>query len=470
MFIHPVMNDLCCLCVGLFSTPVIIDGQFEDWSGSEAPDTWLVEGASNKDYVFLHLQHPGPPRVIQHLDETLQLAIDLDGRTSTGCTDGSFQGCELILEMSPSKKGKAGGGVTARSWKDGGKWVNGSPYDFGFVMAPTFASREHEIRLDKSSLPNNGKRMRVVLQSGDDNPVITDFKQRSSGKVTAKRQSIPTTDADDIRVASWNIEFGGLLKRADTVKALLESLAPDILLIQELEDDQDEEAVSNFLDSLTTNDDWTVSMSPAGSGLRSAVATRLKAEPVDTFNRVTRSDAPGRTIRVAGLLIDDGNGLPILAVSLHLKCCGGLNEREDLTRISEVLSIREAISEAVAEHQPSGLVIGGDFNLVASPVPLDILRIDGQSMLGQSHQGNLDLSTPYHLDGRDTYTWYNAGSPYTPGRLDFILTGGELEQSDAFILDTSDLSTNEKRSLPANATRVASDHLPVVVDIKTVRP
>ena len=83
-------------------------------------------------------------------------------------------------------------------------------------------------------------------------------------------------------------------------------------------------------------------------------------------------------------------------------------------------------------------------------------------MLGDAREGDLFMTTPFHLDGQDMYTWYNSESTFTPGRLDYILIGGDLEQSDAFVLDTSDLDGRDKNMA---STREASDHLPVVVDV-----
>ncbi|MEE2907786.1 MAG: endonuclease/exonuclease/phosphatase family protein [Planctomycetota bacterium] len=453
----------------LLSEGPVIDGQFKDWPEMTEARSWTIQGTSDGDAIYLRLHHPGPPRVVQHLDEPLALGLDLDQQLSTGCSDGTLHGCELVFEMSPLKDGRPGGGVTARSWGRDGAWTQRSPYDFGFVMAPTTASRQHEIRINRATLPSTGEGIRVILQSGNELPHTVQFEIRPARKQPPAQAILPATSPGSIRIVSWNIERGGMLKRADLVKALLEEIQPDILLVQELEDNQDPKAIQALLNSLESDDSWTLAMSPRGSGLRTAVATRLPTTHVATFNHVTRSDAPNRTLRASGLLVRGVDGPSVMAISLHLKCCGGLNGREDLTRISEVLSLRDAIAEAVEEHQPVGLIIGGDLNLVASPVPLEILRTGGQSMLGSNAEGDLVVATPRHLDGRDIYTWYDADSSYTPGQLDFVLTGGPLVQSNAFVLDTADLAAVNTHQLPSKATEQASDHLPVVVDVRLNR-
>ena len=133
--------------------------------------------------------------------------------------------------------------------------------------------------------------------------------------------------------------------------------------------------------------------------------------------------------------------------------------------MSEAMSIRRAITIAVAKHRPASLVIGGDMNLVASKLPLTILREDGQSMLGETHRGDLMVAAARHLDDGATYTWHDPGSQFMPGQLDFILTGGKAFQAGSFIYDTSDLSGDESGTQREGTTAEASDHLPVVVDL-----
>ncbi len=446
------------------SSPVI-DGQFEDWPTRNNRDSWSIQSHVDDDSILLFLQQPGPATVLQQLDEPLRLGLDVDDNIATGSPNQSLAGCDLIFEMSPDKKGRRRGGVTAITWNSDGFRMERSPYKFGFVFAPTTASRRHEIRIDRKAMNGIGNSIRAVVQPGTDARIehviaIPALKQASNPS-----SSVPRKSAGSSRVISWNIEYGGILKKPDLVRSVLQALKPDILLLQEFENDQSIDELKRFLDSIQDGDDWTLAVNRNTGNLRSAVATRLPAVTVEQFDRITRSDEPDRTIRAAALLIDLGGGHRTLAVSVHLKCCGGLNGPEDMTRISEMLSIREAIESTTQTHQPDGLLIGGDLNLVASPIPLDILRLDGQSLLGPHQSGDLDVASPLHIDGRDAYTWYNAESSYTPGRLDYVLTGGDLKQTESFIFDSYDLDANHADKLAKDATRRASDHLPVVVDV-----
>ena len=452
------------LIASISSSPVV-DGRFDDWPASENRETWTVQSHVDDKSILLFLQQPGPGTVFQQLDGTLRLGLDVDDDIETGSPDKGLVGCDLIFEMSPEKNGRRRGGVTAILWNPDGFRLEKSPYNFGFVLAPSTASRRHEIRIDRTALTRSGDSIPAVLQPEPELFIEHRIDVPATRPEPVSGSSIPGKSNDVARVISWNIEYGGILKRSDQVLSILQALKPDILLLQEIENDQPIDEWKRLLDNIEDGDDWTLAVNRNTGNLRSAVATRLPAEKVDQFDRVTRSDDADRTIRAAALLINLGGGHRTLAISVHLKCCGGLNGPEDMARISEMLSIREAIESTTQSHQPAGLLIGGDLNLVASPIPLDILRLNGQSLLGPHASGDLDVASPLHLDGRDAYTWYNAESSFTPGRLDYVLTGGDLKQIGGFIFDSSDLDVMQMGDLTKDATEVASDHLPVVVDV-----
>lgn len=442
-----------------------MDGRFDEWPPSDNRETWCVQGHVDERSISIFLQQPGPATVFQQLDEPLMIGLDLDDDIGTGCPLEELTGCDLIFEMSPSGKGRRGGGVTAVSWKPDGFRLQESPYKFGFVLAPSTASRRHEIRIDRDATAVIGDSIRVVLQPEPEVVIEHDIAVPKVRDVDPAGSSIPVKSSGAVRALSWNIEFGGILKRPDHVRSVLEALQPDILLLQEIQSNQSIDELVRFLDSIRDGDQWTMSVNRNTGNLRSGVATRLPAERVEQFDAVARSSDADRPVRAAALLIDLGAGHKTLAVSMHLKCCGGLNGPEDLARISEMLSIRETIEMAAQLHRPDGLLIGGDLNLVASPIPLDILRINGQSLLGPHASGDLDDAQPLHLDGRDAYTWYDATSSFTPGKLDYVLTGGRLQQVESFVFDSADLDSKTSGVMAPDTTRLASDHLPVVVDV-----
>ena len=450
------------------SNQIVIDGDFDEWSIQTNRESWSIDGNIDSRSISLLIQAPGPPSVLQQLEQPLKIGIDLDNDKKTGAPVRGMQGCEVVFEMSPLRNGRRSGGVAAVSWSPQGIRLEQSPYIYGFVMAPTTASRVHEMRIDRTQLPPIEGAARIILQPQAGTVIERTIPLSESSIQDTSKKTIPQKPHGAYRVMSWNVEYGGILKRTDAARTILQALKPDILLLQEIEHAQSAEDLISFLNSINDGDAWTLDINRDTGNLRSAVATRLPAKMIAEFDAVSRSDNKDRAIRTAALLIDLDRSNRLLAVSAHLKCCGGLNGKEDMARISETLSIREAVEDASHAHRPDGLVIGGDLNLVASPLPLDILRVDGQSMLGPDSTGDLQVAEPLHLDGRNAYTWFDADSSYTPGKLDFILTGGGLKQVGSFILDCADVDLDVHRSLSVATTELASDHLPVILDVMPV--
>jgi hypothetical protein len=124
---------------------------------------------------------------------------------------------------------------------------------------------------------------------------------------------------------------------------------------------------------------------------------------------------------------------------------------------------------ATAGRDIDAVVIGGDFNLVGTRHPLEVVRrgldIDG-SRLGVLYAAQLDgLSA-------DTWRSPDGGGPFVPGRLDWLLySDSTLEALRGFVFDSSDLTPywltqHRLRNHDSNAT---SDHLPIVADFRRRR-
>jgi hypothetical protein len=114
------------------------------------------------------------------------------------------------------------------------------------------------------------------------------------------------------------------------------------------------------------------------------------------------------------------------------------------------------------------VVIGGDFNLVGSPRPLEILGN------GLDH-GGADLMTvpARRLGDRSQVTWRDLelGS-FTPGRLDFILFPTAFFELDrSFVFDTEELpeSLLAEQGLEVGDSRIAN-HLVSVADLRPRLP
>jgi exonuclease III len=109
------------------------------------------------------------------------------------------------------------------------------------------------------------------------------------------------------------------------------------------------------------------------------------------------------------------------------------------------------------------VVIGGDWNLVGSREPLDIAR--GGADLDNSE---LDVARALVLGDAAMYTWRDAATGFPPGRLDVIVySDSSAEVVNAFVLDTGRLADRALARMGLDRTDSrASDHLPVVVDLR----
>ena len=128
-------------------------------------------------------------------------------------------------------------------------------------------------------------------------------------------------------------------------------------------------------------------------------------------------------------------------------------------------NLRQAYEEVqrYAEN-PTGYIIMGDYNLVGSRHPLDTM------LMGTDLDGTdlLDVA-PKVLGAETNATWRDADQPFLPGRLDLaLITDATLKVVRSFVLDTEILSDRALSAYRLNAsdTTEASDHLPVVVDVR----
>src|SRR5262245_21368870 len=148
----------------------------------------------------------------------------------------------------------------------------------------------------------------------------------------------------------------------------------------------------------------------------------------------------------------------------HLKCCGTKDSPEDQARMAEARAINAAFASAAGALDKSAIrLLGGDFNLVGSRPPLDILR-QGLDADGS----DLGVIAPRVLGDSSLITWRDPASGYAPGRLDYMLVSNANAQVvNAFVLDTSRLSDESLAQMGLDRTDCdGSDHLPVIIDIK----
>jgi hypothetical protein len=215
------------------------------------------------------------------------------------------------------------------------------------------------------------------------------------------------------------------------------------------------------------------------------VAARRLVTPVASLRRVDYPPQESRAIlslfpdaaRRATLARDHTEGIStlgatvqfhdrlVLAVALDVQCCGDRPGcPEDRIRLMEVNAIHAGVRQALAAGSFDGVIVAGDFNLVASRDPLDrladALDVDGSA---------LSVAEPLQLNGLSNATWLRRGSPFPPGRLDYVLySDSSLRLLHSFVFRSTDLSTRwlRRHHLRPDDSDVASDHLPLVSDFQ----
>jgi endonuclease/exonuclease/phosphatase family metal-dependent hydrolase len=168
-----------------------------------------------------------------------------------------------------------------------------------------------------------------------------------------------------------------------------------------------------------------------------------------------------------------------LILNPHPPCCGNESGRDE--EIGRAMAWLRGARERGEVTADTPVIVAGDMNLVGWSRQLRMLleggghddanagaELAGAELAGAALTGAaLTDAAPRHLGGHDTYTWRNDDGAFAPGRLDFILYGGDrLELGRNFVLWTPELdaATLEALGLEAGDTAEASDHLPVVAD------
>ncbi|MCA9285699.1 MAG: hypothetical protein KDA22_10810, partial [Phycisphaerales bacterium] len=344
------------LAVALFAAdaapPIVIDGSFTDWTAAQPA---LRDPADNPagpvdigavtvvdDAAFLDiLVELGRSANLQRLDGRLMLVIDADGDASTGMTQYDLPGTDAVVVFTPADtrdETRPGAGVAVRL--PGPEAESVSPYDWGIMFAPTYASDRAEVRLQRGAvLSGRGPllvgdkavlRFVVIDRSGTvrdtTDPIVHTFATPFAAPTPAAGGADPLArpSGTDVRVLSWNGELGAFFSRPEHFARVIKAANPDILCFQELKDDASAEKLTAWLNEhIASEKPWTCVFGAGGGNLRTAVASRLPLKPVESFDRVTYRNASGaeRDVRAALALVEV-NGRQLLAASIHLKCCG----------------------------------------------------------------------------------------------------------------------------------------------------
>lgn len=454
--------------------PILIDGHVDEWGDTPLYEDAVGDGsvldltelhvAHDQDWLFLRFELT--EEIALQEDSDVVIYLDTDTNPATGVSVGGV-GAELRWQF-----GHRNGTYYGAPPPDPLDWD-----DIRLRAGPTTRSTVFEVSISRHALPDGVNplftqdEIHLLLRDEDGTDRIPDLGETLAYTFTAGTIdhdfpiALDEDDPDHVRIMSWNVEGDGPWDPAleDRYERVFEAVVPDIVCFQEVYDHTGGEAFIRL------------------NGWLGGVWYSFKSNPdvitVSRYPYITAwtNEVPGNLI---GLLdTEDELGHPLLLINCHLPCCDNDAGRQD--EVDELMAfVRDAITPGVGavdldENTP--IVITGDLNLVGDPRQLRTL-LDGdildEVIYGADFTPDwdgtslLDLA-PTHTETRDTYTWRRDTASLLPSRLDrMIHTDAVLGLGNHYVLYTPDMSPAElaQAGLEADDTRLAADHLPVVVD------
>ncbi len=467
---------------------VTLDGDVSEWPAG-------VMLASDEHHTYVRFQPTGEPYTLQSAGKTTSILFDVDNNAATGMRpeggSAAVGGLGVDVEVAFSwprtdnatGKRSAGRGVVMFTYDATGNRQPVAREDWDFAAAPTYASNWYEARISRTPagplvIPQQG-----LLSSGMfAGAVVTrdlEGKITSSGDVFkgklpdhcidgARRSNmrVPAKAEGTYRVVSYNVLRSAPEAKPDVYSRIFKALDADVYLLQEWEYSSNEALAAWFTKNVGGT--WYAAGLPGtvrdNRGV--AVVSKFPTELVTPYLQVhPEGQREPSNVRFAGVRVDTP-GADIIASSVHLKSAGSNGSPEDIRRIAEARAIVEALDK-LDNEAGTITIIGGDYNLVGSRTPLDVLMtktdVDG------SDKAIADAMT---LGDRTYTTWAEAGNLFGPGRLDWLVySDSTAKATRSFVLDSARLTDDslQRAGLELTDTAEASDHLPVVVDLLRTR-
>lgn len=456
---------------------IVIDGEFNDWPAGRS-----IVG--DEDFVYFRVRVEGSaPMPLSAMPETLSLVLDADGDARTGVrmpspAEASGLGVDLMVEFSPGESaGGVGRGARVVAFDAAGATRTEIPHTAARpVAAPTHASSEFEIRIDRHSeqgrrfergLGARGGTVTGMFVLTDASGTTVGWSDPESARLPERRSGEPRSDAlvptkpqGAVRVVSYNVLRGALVGNPQPFARMIQVLDPDVILFQEW-DATPASAAGWMTATVTGKPSWNARAGEGGV----LIVSPWPIEALGPDFYVLPPDSPAAGNRpgvrfVSGLVRTPAGDVAV--GSGHLKCCGTAGSSEDVRRIAEAGAINGQLMPAMSAGGPTMRVIGGDMNLVGTRTPLDLIRagldVDGSE---------LEVVQPRILGDGAFFTWRDDTSTFPPSRLDFLMVGESgARVINAFVLDTSRLSDRALATMGLDrGDSASSDHLPVVVDL-----
>ncbi|MHC4804699.1 MAG: endonuclease/exonuclease/phosphatase family protein [Planctomycetota bacterium] len=320
------------------------------------------------------------------------------------------------------------------------------PWDrLKYIVGPTYAQNEFEIQIDLGGL-NINRGDAISIQ-----PVTFAFSHPSE---TPKRRSHHRNPGTDVRIVSLNTYFEGLSdpNREDAMGRLLNSVNGDVYCFQEEWKTEGHGAILKRLMPLGNENPWDIHK-VHGNVIASKYPLKI---------------LPSKNDKYAAAYIKSAENY-LFIINVHLSAMGYIGSEEDRLRIRQVDDIvamideihRGQYDEDDAPCKKPAIVIVGDFNLVGSRTPLDLI-------IDKKVYGLKDWLIP-NLIGESVVTWREGSrASFSPGKLDYVIYSAKtLIPKNGFILNSELLNRTELKQLNLDvADSKLSDHLSITVDFQ----
>ncbi len=467
---------------------IIIDGLFADWNNVPVLDSDTSDSNTGMDlnnlavfndekYLFVSIAL-GVTANLQDNNQ-LTLYIDSDNNPNTGI---SFSGIGAELKF---VFGNRSGQVSLN-----GNTISVIHSDLGLFSAPTVTSDRFEFAIDRFAIINgtslfSSGTIKMILKdftNGDqipDNNGGAEYTFENNNLEPLPEFSISKYSSGSIRIAAYNVLFDGLFDSGKEAyfSRMLNAIDPEIIGFEEISQHSATDVANRMEQFLPSGSEqnWFAGKSDYDLILASRYNI-IQSQDITTTTGSKRSAAFLLNMRPKF-------DTDLLVILSHPKCCGGdVNDSKRQAQVDAIMAfIRDAKNGignfTVAENTP--FVIMGDMNFVGSSrQPYTLISGD---ILDNSNYGsdfnpdwdgtNLEDVVPTTTNSPLTFTWYDTGSSFPPGRLDYIFySGSVLQMKNNFALFTPflDESTLLQFSLQSNDAINASDHIPVVADFEFV--
>jgi len=464
---------------------ILVDGIFDEWNsypvlytdaagdgGFLGADFGQLQVSNDDEFIFFSLEI-GVEINLQNLND-ISIYLDTDDNTNTGFSVNGI-GAELVYSF----------GNRSGFFYDSGNSIEVYHNDIGLVTAPTVTSERFEISIKKDAMISGtpvfqSETLKVVFKdnitNGDVIPSsneVIEYTFSTNNSEPLPAYSIQKHPDADLRIVSYNVLVNGLFdpSRIPAFTRIFQGTQPDIIGIQEVYDFSSGQ-VANQIESMlpsSAGQQWY----HAKEGPDCHAISRypiLESALIPGYNQDAGNGA---------FLIDvPGSETNLLLIVAHPPCCEN-NEGRQIEVDLMMAFLREAKNGngPIPLEVDAPIVILGDMNFVGDHQQLKTLLtgdIDDESNYGSDFTpdwdgNNLLDSHPYITGAPFSFTWYNEGSSFSPGRLDYLIySGSNLILRNNYSLFTPRLPQDSLNAFNFSTNDVvdASDHLPIVADFE----